>query len=78
MALSNYLYFVVVEKFEDNKFRAHFEKVHRLSNLKSQFTSGRHLENIDVIHLAKSKKDAEMLTECWNANYKTNNMLHSY
>lgn len=78
MAIPNRLYFVVVEKYEDNKHRAHIEKVHRLSNLKCNFMEGRHPENILIIHLADNKKNAEQICDSWNENYKNNGVLHTY
>lgn len=77
MALPNYLYFVVIEKYNE-KLRAHVEKVHRLTNLKSQFTSGRHFENILIIHLADSKAHAEQLEKIWNESYKNQGILYNF
>lgn len=77
MAIPSYLYFVVVEKHNE-KLRAHTEKVHRLTNLKNQFASGRHFENILIIHLADDKTNAEQLEKSWNESYKANGQLYEF
>lgn len=78
MAIPNYLYFVVVEKYENEKVRAHIEKVYKNTNLKNQFASGRHFENILIIHLADSKRHAEQLGVSWNNSYKEQGRLYNY
>ena len=78
MALPKYLYFVVVEKYGDTLKRAYVEKVYKLENLKSQFTRGRHFENILIIQLADSKAQAEQLKKCWNESYKNLGNLYNF
>lgn len=72
------LNFVVVEKYENGKVRAHVEIASRLSNLKCLFLEGRHPENIVIIHLAKSKKEAYILCNSWNESYKEQGRLYNY
>ena len=68
--MTEYTYYVICEKNQDNKYFSHAEKVHNNINLLHEFHACNGFELVSI-NACKTLKLAKEIADCWNASYKS-------